>query len=341
MEEIAAPPSPQGQPGTGSGLIIGKFMPPHAGHRYLIDFARNYVKDLTVLVCSIESEPIPGDVRAAWMREAFPGVNVLHHTDEIPREPEGHPDFWDLWRETIKRLVPEKIDFVFASEDYGFRLAKELGALYVPVDHPRKLAPASGSDIRDNPLEHWEKIEPCARPWFLKRFCIYGPESTGKTTLTQNLARHYKTCFVEEHVRPLVNHRGGHIDLSVIPSVARGQIASENALERQANRILFYDTDLITTTIWSDWLYGGSPDWVREAADERSRRYDLYLLLNIDVLYVDDPQRCTPDPQDRARFYEKCENELKRRNLPYVKISGDWSERFRACCEAVDKLLRG
>jgi cytidyltransferase-like protein len=77
-----------------TGLIIGKFLPPHTGHQYLIDFARNWVDRLTVLVCSLAAEPIPGAMRHAWMREMFPAVNVVHVEDENPQEPHEHPDFW-------------------------------------------------------------------------------------------------------------------------------------------------------------------------------------------------------------------------------------------------------
>jgi HTH-type transcriptional regulator, transcriptional repressor of NAD biosynthesis genes len=70
-----------------TGMILGKFMPPHLGHQCLVDFARNYVDNLTVLGCSIQSEPIPGDLRYRWMREMFPDVNVVHVTDENPQEP--------------------------------------------------------------------------------------------------------------------------------------------------------------------------------------------------------------------------------------------------------------
>jgi cytidyltransferase-like protein len=67
-----------------TGIILGKFMPPHLGHQYLVDLARSYVDSLTVLVCSIQSEPITGDFRYHWMMSIFTGVNVVHVTDESP-----------------------------------------------------------------------------------------------------------------------------------------------------------------------------------------------------------------------------------------------------------------
>jgi cytidyltransferase-like protein len=80
-------------PGS-KGLIIGKFMPLHMGHVHLIDFAQSYVEKLTVVVCSIKSEPIHGKIRYEWVKEMFPNVKVIHLTDENPQEPKDHPRFW-------------------------------------------------------------------------------------------------------------------------------------------------------------------------------------------------------------------------------------------------------
>jgi len=152
-----------------TGFLLGKFLPPHRGHQYLIEFARDRVERLSVLVCTIEREPIPGALRYEWMRQAFPGVTVLHHTAELPQTPAEHPRFWDLWQASIITHVPEAIDYVFASENYGWRLADVLGARYVPVDPERRVVPVSGRTIRQNPLCHWDDILPPARSYFLRR----------------------------------------------------------------------------------------------------------------------------------------------------------------------------
>jgi HTH-type transcriptional regulator, transcriptional repressor of NAD biosynthesis genes len=80
-----------------SGLVIGKFMPPHAGHQYLIDFARHFVEELTVQVCAVRAEPIPGLLRHAWVRDSFGGVRVVLNDDENPPEPADCPErFWEI-----------------------------------------------------------------------------------------------------------------------------------------------------------------------------------------------------------------------------------------------------
>ena len=316
-------------------MILGKFLPPHAGHQYLVDFARAFCERLTVLVCSVEREPIPGALRYAWMRELFPDVRIIHVTEELPQEPAEHARFWEIWREAIHRAVGEPIDFVFASEDYGQRLAAELGAMFVPVDPGRSAVAVSGSAIRAAPLKHWEQIPGCVRPYFVKRVCLFGPESTGKSTLASDLATHFDTVHVPEFARGWLDPRQGVCTPADIPIIARGQAAAEDALARQANRVLFCDTDLLLTTVWSDVLFGNCPPWIQDEAQRR--RYDLYLLLDVDVPWVDDLQRYLPER--RQEFFERCRRVLDEHRRPWVTIFGDWVDRFRCACQQVARLL--
>ena len=91
---------------TRRGLTLGKFLPPHRGHQYLIDFARHFVDELTVLVCSTDTDSIPGALRYQWMRSLFSDCRILHVTDEVPQAPEESADFWPIWTELLKREVP-------------------------------------------------------------------------------------------------------------------------------------------------------------------------------------------------------------------------------------------
>src|SRR5699024_6196481 len=113
-----------------------------------------------------------------------------------------------------------------------------------------------------------------------------GPESTGKSTLARDLASHFDTRYVHEYARPLLDFKDGRFDWEDIERIARGQAAAEDALATRANRVLFCDTDPLSTTIWSDVFFGKCPQWVAKEAEKR--RYDLYLLLDIDVDWVDD-----------------------------------------------------
>jgi NadR type nicotinamide-nucleotide adenylyltransferase len=316
-------------------MLLGKFLPPHLGHVYLADFARHYVDELAIVVCSLAREPIPGELRFGWMREMFPACQVVHLTDELPQEPGEHPEFWNLWQTALRRVLPFAPDFVFASEDYGARLAEILRARFVPVDKARQIVPISGTAIRNDPMKNWRYLPRCVRPYYVRRICIIGPESTGKSTLAGDLAKHFDTVFVPEYARTHLEVQQGRIDPGDIPRIARGQIASEDSLAANANRLLFCDTDLLTTVIWSEMLFGNCPPEIVAEAGRRS--YDLYLLTDVDVPFVADAVRYMPER--RGEFLERCRRELDMRGRRYVLLSGTWGQRFAGAVRAVESVL--
>lgn len=329
------------------GLVLGKFLPPHRGHVHLVREAMRQCDDLTIVVGTIAREPIPGALRCVWMRDLFPTARVVHLTDENPQEPHEHPDFWDIWRASLLRVLPHPIDVVFSSETYGDRLARELGATrHVCVDLAREAIRMSGTRVRQDPNAAWDFIAWPARPWHVLRVCVYGPESTGKTTLTQRLAAHYDTVWVAEYARPYLDQAnasrspidGGpsaFVTADDIPEIARGHARAEDAAASLARRLVFIDTDLVTTTIYSDFYFGGCPDSIRREA--RRRPYDLTLLLDVDVPWVDDPLR--DQPADRDTWMARFRDALAEHGRRWVDISGPWDERFALACAAVDELL--
>jgi len=307
---------------TGStGFLLGKFLPPHRGHQYLIEFARNYVDRLTVLVCTIEQEPIPGPLRYRWMGEAFPGVDLVHHTDEIPQTPEEHPQFWDIWRASIRRHVPGRIDCVFASEDYGERLAAELDARFIPVDRERRNVPVSGRAIRQDPMAHWDELLPPVRPYYLKRVCVCHPGHSG---LADRLAARFHTVCVHAYEPgPLAV-----ADRDALMHALRGQMAAEDALARQANRVLICAADAVTLAAGGESSLGACPDEIAAAVDRRP--CDLYLLAeSADDLTDDGRAQC-----DRLVAI------LAARGLPLTRLRGPHEAQLRQACEAVDAVLR-
>lgn len=320
-----------------TGMVLGKFLPPHLGHLYLVDFARHYVDQLTVVVGTLREEPIAGAIRYQWMRQLYSGcgVNVVHLDKELPQQPSEHPDFWKLWEAALRPLLSQPLDYVFASEDYGWKLAEVLGATFVPVDPGRSVLPVSGTAIREDPLKHWEYLPRCVRTYFLRRVCVFGPESTGKSTLATRLAAHFGTIVVPEYARTLIESQQGRIEQDDMPRIARGQASSEDGLAPSANRVLICDTDLLLTTIWSDWLFGSSDEEVTRQA--LSRHYNLYLLTDVDVPWITDQVRYLP--QDRENFFERCEAALRRNGRPYVTIRGDWETRFDTAVAAIERLL--
>lgn len=317
-----------------TGLILGKFLPPHCGHVELIERAVAAVQKLTILVCSLSREPIPGRQRVEWVGEIAPRAEVLHVTDENPSLPEEHPRFWEIWMATIRGLLPSGPDVVFSGEPYGEELARRLGARHVLVDRRRSSHP-SGTEIRRDPMAHWEALPACVRPYFVRRVVLTGSESTGKTTLAQELAGYYATAWVPEFARGYLDGKGLPVLPSDIEPIARGQIESEERAAREANRVVILDTDLLSTVVYSEHYFGFCPPEVRAAADRR--RAHLYLLAGIDVVWEPDPQRDRPHLRENMQGLFRAA--LRSRDCDFVEISGSREERRARAMVAIDALL--
>ncbi|MDB5006384.1 MAG: nadR [Mucilaginibacter sp.] len=169
----------------------------------------------------------------------------------------------------------------------------------------------------------------------IPKIAIVGPESTGKSTMSAYLAKHYNTVWVPEFAR-------GYCERLTAPptwqdeiNMFYGQLALESELLPKANKILICDTTFITVKIWSDYTFGKSP---QEVLDELPKRpYDLYLLLNIDLPWEEDPLR--DFPHMRAHFMDVWYKELHALNAPYVVISGTGTERYNSAVAAIDEFL--
>ena len=173
----------------------------------------------------------------------------------------------------------------------------------------------------------------------IQRIAVFGTESTGKTTLAQKLAAHFGEPWSPEFVREFWDLRDGKITAEDLGTIALGQIANEDHAISQANRVTFFDTDLLTCTLWNDWLFPGAcPAWVRTEAEARARGVALWLLCDADIPWAPDPQRCFPNAAERERGRKLWRDALGSRGLPFVEIRGDWAARERVAIAAVEAL---
>lgn len=222
-----------------TGVIIGRFMPPHNGHLFLIDFARHVVDRLYILVCTLSHEPVAGELRHRWMAELAPTCEVVHITEEIPAARRGESGATAIWARAVREAVPEAITHVFASEEYGWELAAELGARYVPVDPERSNIPVSATMVRDDPWRVWRYIPAPVRPYYLRHVGVLD-----NRLLADSLAEELSTVVVHpygEFWRGVAAGARGRIGLGDESVVARAEHAAAEALARQANRILVHD----------------------------------------------------------------------------------------------------
>ena len=167
------------------GFVLGKFMPPHAGHVSLCRAAEGMVEELTILVCSLPDDPISGEQRLGWMRELFPYARVEWINRVVPQAPEDSPDFWPIWSDIVREYHPEPIDLVFAGEAYGERLAAEVGGTFVPFlrEESGLFADISATKVRGNQAAHWHHLPTRVRREWVKTVALHGVESVGKHTL--------------------------------------------------------------------------------------------------------------------------------------------------------------
>jgi len=172
------------------------------------------------------------------------------------------------------------------------------------------------------------------------RVVLFGPESTGKTTISRHLARHYNTVWVREFARQYLQDKWNterttceHSDL--LP-IAKGQMKLENDLAKKADKILICDTDLLETKVYSEEFYGGFVDEDLEKAALQNQ-YDLYLLTYIDTPWEEDDLRDRPEL--RIEMFNAFENALKKHNRPYIVLKGEKETRLEYAIEKIDEIL--
>lgn len=313
------------------GFVLGKFMPLHRGHEALLRFAAASVDRLYVVVDHIPGAWVSAERRCDWIARTVPAATVLHLPKPNPQDPREHPQFWDIWRTSLQAVLPEKPDVVIASEHYGARLAQELGAVFMPFDIPRAAMPVSATMIREDVLGNWPWLAAAARRDYTFKVCVFGPESTGKTTLTQALAAHYATVGVREYARDLIEAKTT-LCAADMPLIARGQQALiEQGLDT-ANRLLFTDTDALATTLWTRWLYGAPDSEVDAVA--AAHACDFYLLLSPDLPWVADRVRYLEGRS--AAFFDDCVATLTAHGRPYAVIGGQGGQRLERAVAVVD-----
>lgn len=164
---------------------------------------------------------------------------------------------------------------------------------------------------------------------------VTGSESTGKTTLAEQLGRHYDAPVAEEFVRRYAANRKEPLGFGDHGPIARGQMAAEDAAIARAGPLVVLDTDLVSTVVYCEHYFGRAPAWIVDEA--RSRAGTLYLLLRPDVPWIADGVRDRGERRDE--MHALFARQLRELRLTVVEIGGTWDARFAAAVRAIDALI--
>jgi len=317
-----------------TAVVVGKFYPPHRGHKFLIDTAVSQSEQVTVIVCDKKNEhTIPGERRGAWLREIHPTVRVLVIDDIYSDDNSAE------WAQLTIGWLGQAPEAVFTSEDYGETYAACMGSRHIQVDKARARVPCSGRAIRADPLAHWEYLESPVRAWFAKRVCVLGAESTGTTTLAQALAAALNTCWVPEYGREYseVKMLRGEVDWTSeeFIHIARAQNNLEDEAARRANKILICDTNAFATCLWHRRYMGF--DHLEVANSAATHPAHLYLLTGDEIPFVQDGLR--DGEHIRHKMHEWFKDALARQPVPWRLLQGSPEVRLRQALQCIRELI--
>ncbi|HEY1788353.1 MAG TPA: AAA family ATPase [Verrucomicrobiae bacterium] len=318
----------------GLGLVIGKFYPPHRGHKLLIDTAIQQSQRAVIVVCAKPTDSIPGDLRGRWLQEIHPDAEVMVIDDRYDENDSR------VWAENTLRWLGRAPDAVFTSEDYGDRYAALMNSRHVLVDRARERVKISGTAVRSDPFANWDYLEPPVRAWFAKRICVLGAESTGTTTLAETLANRLKTVRVEEYGREYSETKLANGDAAwrteEFIHIAGEQNRLEDQAAREANRILICDTNAFATILWHRRYLGTHSPAVEEIA--RDAKCDLYLLTGDEIPFVQDGLR--DGEHIRHEMHIWFEQALAAQVVPWKLLRGAPEQRISEALQLIGNLFQ-
>jgi HTH-type transcriptional regulator, transcriptional repressor of NAD biosynthesis genes len=335
------------------GFYGGKFLPLHQGHVYAIIKASTMVDELYVVLShSVKREQklcegsklpyIPSRIRLRWLSQL---MKDMKHVKVVEVEDhDGVEDYnWQEGATKIKATIGKEINVVFSSEiDYD-PIFKELypEATHILIDESRQQYPISATEIRDKGVFHyWDYIPDVVKPYFIKKVVILGTESCGKSTLIRNLALIYNSTYVREYGRDFCEELGGCDGIILeedYPLIAYGHKLKEYEAMKQANKIVFIDTEAAVTQYYSE-LYNQKHQRVLDEI-VMTQQYDLCLYLEPDVEWVDDGLRVHGEQKIREENNQRLKDLLKESGIEFDTISGCYQERLEKSIEMIRGLF--
>jgi HTH-type transcriptional repressor of NAD biosynthesis genes len=291
---------------------------------------------------------IPAWKRRNWIGEVHPTAEVRIFDQPPSLRDDDSPGWAECTKQFFDRAFVPTPDVVFSSEDYGDTWAQCMGIAHVKVDLERSTIPMSATKVRANMPENFRFLSPPVREHYAFRVVCMGAESTGTTTLSQALAKHYQCPWVPEAGREWYNTiRFGGLDWIPEDMDYIGEIQNlweTKAARRTENGIIICDTDAVTTMVWQQFLSGKVTQAMMEEAQASSA--DLYILTGSEIPFVQDGVRILePQRQEMQRYlYETVTRwepyQMRNGRAPVIRCSGTPEFRLETAISAIDKIWK-
>lgn len=320
-------------------FVFGKFLPFHKGHEAMINFALANCDFLTVLVCCSDKENIQDTYRKAWIEKAFEKeknieIRTFNYLEsELPNTSESSESVSKIWAEVFKKQLPD-YSLLITSEEYGNFVAVFMNIQHIAFDIPKKLYPVSATAVRNDVFNNWQYVPDSVKPDLLLKVVMLGTECTGKTTLTEKLAKYFNCSFVSETGRNIIANSNSFTfnDLYLVASEHATRIDKSILAD---SPLVIIDTDIHTTKSYS--LFTFEKELEISTDIYNSNRANIYLYLNNDVEYLQDGTRLSE--ADRNLLDLSHRQVLTDHNIEIIEVKGDWDERFEKAVEQINKLI--
>jgi len=171
----------------------------------------------------------------------------------------------------------------------------------------------------------------------IKKIVILGPESTGKSTLCAALAKHYQTEWCPEYARQYLTENGTDYTYDNLLTIAKGQLRGEDEYVEKANKLLIVDTDMYVMKVWCEYVFNNCHPFILEQINER--KYDAYLLCDIDLPWTADEMREYPTEEPRKELFTLYKELLMNQNTPWEIVRGTGDARTQNAIAFIEKHI--